>query len=98
MAKPLAHPILPAAVPSASERMFERRRPDKRPGDATTSRGMAPKVELRRITTIPAFACPDDRGCDGARIGGGARGAGGTGPGDGPDAVRDERRVAPLGV
>jgi hypothetical protein len=26
----------------------------KRPGDATTSRGMAPKVELRRITTISA--------------------------------------------
>jgi hypothetical protein len=24
----------------------------KRPGDATTSRGMAPKTELRRITTI----------------------------------------------
>jgi hypothetical protein len=23
---------------------------------------MAPKVELRRMTTIPAFVCPDDRG------------------------------------
>jgi hypothetical protein len=28
---------------------------------------MAPKVELRRITTIPAFACPDDRGMEMAR-------------------------------
>src|SRR4029453_2708968 len=52
----------------------ERRR--KRPGDATTSRGMAPKGELRRVTTIPALACPDDGGRHGARIGGGARGRG----------------------
>jgi hypothetical protein len=29
---------------------------------------MAPKVELRRITTIPAFACPDDRGMEMARV------------------------------
>ena len=44
------------------------RQPHKRPGDATTSRGMAPKVELRRITTIPAFACPNDRGMQMARV------------------------------
>jgi hypothetical protein len=48
--------------------MFDPRQPDKRPGDATTSRGMAPKVELRRITTIPAFACPDDRGMAMTRV------------------------------
>lgn len=44
---------------------------DKRPGDATTSRGMAPKTELRRINTIRPratgesglpSACLDDRG------------------------------------
>jgi hypothetical protein len=29
---------------------------------------MAPKVELRRIPTIPAFACPDDRGMEMARV------------------------------
>jgi hypothetical protein len=29
---------------------------------------MAPKVELRRMTTIPAFACPDDRGLAMARV------------------------------
>jgi hypothetical protein len=29
---------------------------------------MAPKVELRRMTTIPAFACPDDRGFAMARV------------------------------
>jgi len=29
---------------------------------------MAPKVELRRITTIPAFACPDDRGMEMRRV------------------------------
>jgi hypothetical protein len=29
---------------------------------------MAPKVELRRMTTIPAFACPDDRGIAMARV------------------------------
>ena len=39
------------AVPSATKRMFGGEQ-IKRPGDATTSRGMAPKTELRRITTI----------------------------------------------
>jgi hypothetical protein len=29
---------------------------------------MAPKVELRRITTIPAFGCPNDRGMAMARV------------------------------
>lgn len=29
---------------------------------------MAPKVELRRTTTIPAFACPDDWGFSMARV------------------------------
>jgi hypothetical protein len=29
---------------------------------------MAPKVELRRITTIPAFACPETGGMDMARV------------------------------
>jgi hypothetical protein len=29
---------------------------------------MAPKVELRRSTTIPAFVCPDDRGTAMARV------------------------------
>jgi hypothetical protein len=29
---------------------------------------MAPKVELRRMTTIPAFGCPNDRGKTMARV------------------------------
>jgi len=29
---------------------------------------MAPKVELRRITTIPAFGCPNDRGLAMTRV------------------------------
>src|ERR671911_2239986 len=76
----------------------------KRPGDATTSRGMAPKTELRRITTIRPCATADpvclrvprrQGDCDGARIGGGPGGAGGSDPRDGAAALPGDGGVAP---
>src|SRR5919107_5546117 len=92
-------------VPSAHERMFVAT--DKRPGDATTSRGMAPKTELRRINTIRPPATGESGlpprasttgGCDGGRVDGGSGGAGGSGARDGAAPLRGHRGITAPGA